>query len=117
MIYNQSNLRLYEMANLSKIDSGLPNDIWIDSQGKDRVTGHSTPRIKVKVSSGNLVPVSISKDPKILIDCDKKDQSEVKKVIPFLRSAYEILIKHWNHQYTDYQALGQLIKLAKSNSY
>ena len=38
---------LFEMANVSKKDTKLPYDIWIDSKGKNRNTKQNYPRLKV----------------------------------------------------------------------
>lgn len=57
---------LMEMTNVSTEDTGLPYSIWIDSAGKDR-RSHNDLRIKVKVD-GKFIPVSISKNPEILVE-------------------------------------------------
>ena len=95
---------LYEMANVSREDTNLPYDIWIDSKGKERNVPHSTPRVKVEVD-GELIPVSISDNPQILVD---------KKIIRFSRVARwiikykEVLISHWNKEISDRTALNRL---------
>ena len=38
---------LFEMTNVSKKDTKLPYDIWIDSKGKNRNTKQNYPRLKV----------------------------------------------------------------------
>ena len=52
------------MANVSKDDTDLPYDLWIDSDGKNRKAGHNSPRLKVDVD-GDIIPVSIINDPQI----------------------------------------------------
>lgn len=76
----------YEMANVSKEDTGLPYDLWIDSIGVDRKGKHSSPRLKVQVN-GKLIPVLISENPDIPDSLKRKGikdfphLSEVKKYI------------------------------------
>ena len=57
---------LTEMANLSSDRTGLPYDIWLDSSGNGRNTSHNLPRLKIDIE-GDKIPVSISKEPKILV--------------------------------------------------
>ena len=95
---------LMEMANVSTQDTGLPYSIWIDSAGKDRKTSHNDPRIKVRVN-GEFIPVSISKNPEILVE-RKFDHSA--EVLKWVRKYYDVLIKHWNKELTDKQALNLL---------
>lgn len=120
MIVNErrSYQRLDEMASMSRRESGLQCDVWIDSKGAGRNVQHNLPRLKLKTTSDHYIPVSISKDPEILTSqITKKDRIEVHRMIPFLKDAEDILMKHWNQEYSDYKALGELIKLAKSKSY
>lgn len=95
---------LMEMANVSTQDTGLPYSIWIDSAGKDRKTSHNDPHIKVKVD-GKFIPVSISKNPQILARRNFEHSSEVLK---WVCKYYDVLIKHWNKEFTDKQALNLL---------
>lgn len=96
----------FEMANVSKEDTGLPYDIWIDSNGKDRKIGHNSPRIKVDVE-GDRIPVSISNDPKILVSKEIPKFSIIKRyIIKYL----DVFLKHWNKEITDRQALNLLNK-------
>ena len=67
---------LFEMANVSKKDTKLPYDIWIDSEGKNRNIAPNYPRLKVDCN-GDRIPVSISENPEILV---KKRISEFPKV-------------------------------------
>lgn len=97
---------LCEMANVSKEDTGLPYDLWIDSEGKDRKTQHSMPRLKVDVN-GDRIPVSIEQNPKILADKEIPKFARVKK---YIQKYYNVFIKHWNKELTDKQALNLLNK-------
>lgn len=40
--------QIYEMANLTRRNSGQPFDIWVDSSGDNRNTKHNNIRIKAK---------------------------------------------------------------------
>lgn len=95
---------MIEMANVSKNDTGLDYDLWIYSAGIDKKTKHNEPRIKVDVN-GNRIPVSISSNPKILTSDKIKGFNKIKDYI----IKYEnVLLKHWNKEYTDKQALLKL---------
>lgn len=100
------NHRYDEMANVSKNDTELHYDIWIDSMGRDRLVRHDTPRIKVKVDR-RTVSISISKEPKILAGKDFPHSTEVFR---WISKYYEILMKHWNKEITDKEALNLLGK-------
>lgn len=95
---------LYEMANVSKQDTKLPYDLWIDSEGKNRKSSHHIPRLKVDVGD-DRIPVSISDNPSILVDKKIKKFSEVSKYIVKYK---DILVKHWNKEITDREALNEL---------
>lgn len=96
---------LYEMATVSKTDTKLPYDLWIDSVGRDRQTEHNLPRIKVDVD-GDRIPVSISDDPEILIANKSIPKfSEIKK---YIKKYKDVFIRHWNKEISDRQALNEL---------
>ena len=103
MTINKSN-ELFEMANVSKKDTKLPYDIWIDSKGKSRNTKQNYPRLKVDYD-GDRIPVSISDDPKILV---KKKIPEFSKIKSWIKKYSIVLLKHWNKEITDKEALNQL---------
>lgn len=94
----------YEMANFSKIDSGLPYDIWVGFAGSHRNSKHHSPRIKIDVD-GSLIPVSISKNPKVLIN---KEIPKFKIIKDYISNNYDLFIKHWDNEITDKQLLVQL---------
>lgn len=96
-----------EMANVSKKDTGLPYNIWIDSRGSLRKNKHYTPRIKVEVND-EMIPVSISESPEILVD---KKIPKFRTVKRYIIKYYPVFMKHWNKEYTDKQALNLLDKL------
>ena len=103
MIINKSN-ELFEMANVSKKDTKLPYDIWIDSEGKNGNTKQNYPRLKVDYN-GVRIPVSISEDPKILV---KKKIPEFPKIKAWIMKYSVVLLQHWNKEITDKEALNQL---------
>lgn len=58
---------LMEMANISREDTKLPYEVWIDSSGVKRVNEHTfSPRIKIQVPGiKEWIPITISDDPEI----------------------------------------------------
>ena len=95
---------LFDMANVSKKDTKLPYDIWIDSEGKNRNTKQNYPQLKVDYN-GDRIPVSISEDPKILV---KKKIPEFSKIKSWIKKYSIVLLQHWNKEITDKEALNQL---------
>ena len=98
---------LFEMANLTKADSGLDYDIWIDSVGNLRKGSHNEPRLKVDVDNDRIPVLIDEKEPKILVNKKIKGFNKIKK---WIIQNYDILIKHWNKELTDRQALNALSK-------
>ena len=103
MINNKSN-ELFEMANVSKKDTKLPYDLWIDSEGKNGNTKQNYPRLIVDYN-GDRIPVSISDDPKILV---KKEIPKFPKIKFWIRKYSKVLLQHWNKEITDREALNRL---------
>lgn len=102
---------IFEMATLSKVKSGLPYDVWIDSTGKDRKVSHSLPRIKVDIGDGKRVPVSIDKvNPKNLSRNPKTEIPKFSVISKWVIKHYDTLLKHWNHEIDDEDALHMLRK-------
>ena len=94
----------WKMANVSKKDTKLPYDIWIDSEGKNGKTKQNYPRLKVDYN-GDRIPVSISEDPEILV---KKKIPEFSIIKSWIRKYSIVLLQHWNKEITDREALNQL---------
>lgn len=106
----------YEMANVSKDDTGLPYNIWIDSLGKDRQNKHNSPRIKVDVN-GKLIPVTIGDNPDIPESVKKtgtKDFACIAEVKKYIRAYKDVFLAHYNRQITDRQALNLLVDISKA---
>ena len=103
MLINTSD-ESFEMANVSKKDTKLPYDIWINSEGKNSNTEPGFPRLKVDCN-GERIPVSISENPEIL---EKRTISEFPKVSSWIKKYLAVLLQHWNKEITDREALNQL---------
>lgn len=97
---------LYEMANVSKQDTGLPYDIWVDSAGKDRRVSHG-PRIKVAVNgkSRRMPEISISDNPELKAG---RPFEGMNVVIKWVQKYKDVLLKHYNKELTDKQLLNLL---------
>ena len=102
---------LFEMAQVSKDDTGLPYDLWIDGMGKDRNNTHNTPRIKVRVKD-KLIPMTIDKDNPDIPESVKKMGTTtfkgISKIRKYIKEYYSVFMKHWNREITDKQALNML---------
>lgn len=106
LLLESDNKHIDEMANVDKQDTGLPYSIWIDSEGRDRVVPYSTPRLKVDVD-GERIPVSISDAPKILVD---KNIPQFTEIASWIVKYKKVLLKHWNKELSDRQTLNMLGK-------
>ena len=95
---------LFEMAKVSKKDTKLPYDLWIDSMGKSRNTPHSIPRIKVEVD-GDRIPISIEICPKVLVNKTFPHSAEIFR---YVKKYLQVFLKHWNNEITDREALNML---------
>ncbi len=95
---------MQEMAIVSKKDTKLPYDIWIDSEGKNRKTKQNYPRLIIDCN-GNRIPVSISENPEILV---KKNIYDFPKINSWIKKYLAVLLQHWNREITDREALNQL---------
>lgn len=103
MIILEENI-LFEMAQVSKKDTKLPYNLWIDSVGKGRNVPHNTPRLKVDVD-GDLIPVSIQETPEILVNKTFPYSAEIFK---YVKKYLQVFLKHWNNEITDKEALNIL---------
>ena len=105
---------IYEMANYDTRDSGLPYNIWFDEGHSLRKGKHKTPRVKVQVGD-NLIPVSVSTQPEILLKGHLLSEAERvfsgsdrKKVFDFITKNYGVIISHWNGEITTKAMLNAL---------
>ena len=110
---NLNNLKdLYVMANFDIKDSGLPYNIWFDEAQHFRKGKHNTPRVKVQVND-NLIPVSISTKPKILLKGSSLSEAEKEfhgknEIFEFISKNYGLIISHWNGEITTKTLLNSL---------
>lgn len=102
------NQSLFEMANLSTDETDLPVVVWISIKPDEN---HKIPRIKfsntesTKMTTDNLVPISISDNPKILskntvLNIHTKKLNKVKEWIIKNKLA---LLQVWNGEITPTQ--------------
>jgi hypothetical protein len=93
--------RLFEMANLRQVETGLPMIIWADV---DRKGSHNQPRLKVstshatRVGDDELVSVSIEDSPKIL-QKNKQDvlsSADMQALSEYIRLNKAALLGYWN---------------------
>lgn len=104
----------YEMANVSKDDTGLPYDFWIDSLG-DKRKSHG-PRIKVRVDSKEI-PVTISDNPDIPESVRKtgvNDFPHLAEIKKYIKAYKNILMAHYHHKISDREALNLLLGFDKA---
>lgn len=82
--------KFYEMANLTKEDTGLPYIIWITpSSGKEKHWA------RIKVSYKNeLIPVSISDDPKIAVKGKQLPKFSI--IRKFIIDNKDLLLEYWS---------------------
>ena len=98
----------FEMAVLTKQDSNLPYDIWLDSLGKERNVFHNKPKVKIGVNH-KRIPVSISNSPEILVAISRYPKiKHLNTMLQFISEHSDILLKHWNKEYDDRQILNIL---------
>lgn len=100
---------LYEMASVSKTDTGLPYSLWLDSAGTSRNTQHNEIRIKVDVN-GDRIPVIVDKVNPYIPASVNKTIPEFSVIKDYIIKYYDVFVKHWKGELTDRQALNQLNK-------
>lgn len=104
----------FEMAKLSKNDSKLKYDIWLDSAGSNRKVPHNKPRVKLLVD-GIMIPISISKNPEFLIDVSKyKKIKDIDTIFNFISKFEDVLLMHWNEEITDRQVLNIIYDVVRN---
>lgn len=92
---------VYGMTKILPTESNLDYEIWLDPTGVGRNTKHNKPRLKVLVD-GNRIPVSISKNPRILINKEFKGSG---RVLKWISENFDILMRHWNQTIGDKEVL------------
>jgi len=84
----------FEMANLTKSDTGLNYKIWIQTQtGKEKHWA----RIKVEVNN-EFIPISISSNPEIMIKSKKDiiDSKDLNQIKIWIIKNEQVLLDYWN---------------------
>lgn len=102
---------LFEMAKVSKDDSGLKHELWLDNAGSLRINTHNKPRLKIRANN-NLIPIIIDNvSPTIPNKVDKKQIKEIedlKEIKQYIIDNYSILMYYWEQQISDKQVLNML---------
>lgn len=110
------NSAAFKMANVSKDDTGLPYDLWIDSAGDSR-RKHG-PRVKVQVNS-TFIPLIISDNPDIPKSAKKNGVSDfphLAEIQKYIRAYKEILLAHYRKQLSDKNTLLLLETIEKADT-
>jgi len=111
-----SNNVAFEMANVSKDDTGLPYDLWIDSAGDSR--RRHGPRVKVQVNN-TFIPLIISDNPDIPKSVKKNGVSDfpyLAEIQKYIRAYKEILLAHYRKQLSDKNTLLLLETIEKADT-
>lgn len=94
---------LFEMANATAEDTGLPMNIWLAAKAPMQ---HNTPMLKFQnnysknIQNDNLVPISISEEPEIL-KFDKPVLIKAKDITilkSWIKKNLKTLLAHWNNE-------------------
>ena len=102
---------LLGMANISQNTTGLDVIIWVQTNNTQSTGKHNLPRIKfqnntaAKIQINELIPISISDNPKILLknnDLDKIkiSQTQINGIKQWIMKNKEILIDYWEEKIT-----------------
>lgn len=104
---------LFEMANMTPQETGLPYKIWFDSGSSARNLPHSIPRVKIQYE-GSWIPITISDSPEIPTSVLKnsriKDVPKIQEVKDFIIKYKDILLKHWQGEFSDFQLMSAIVK-------
>lgn len=102
---------LLEMATISQSTTGLDVIIWVQTNNTQSTGKHNLPRIKfqnntaTKIQINELIPISISDDPKILLKNNdlnkiKISQTQINGIKQWIMKNKEILIDYWEEKIT-----------------
>ena len=102
---------LLEMATISQNTTGLDVIIWVQTNNTQSTGKHNLPRIKfqnntaTKIQINELIPISISDDPKILLKNNdlnkiKISQTQINGIKQWIMKNKEILIDYWEEKIT-----------------
>ena len=112
---------LLEMANISQNTTGLDVIIWVQTNNTQSTGKHNLPRIKfqnnteTKVQIHELIPISISANPKILLNNNdlnkiKISQAQINGLKQWIVKNKEILIDYWEENITTDELFQKLKK-------
>lgn len=112
---------LLEMANISQSTTGLDVIIWVQTNNTQSTGKHNLPRIKfqnntaTKIQINELIPISISDDPKILLKNNdlnkiKISQTQINGIKQWIIKNKEILIDYWEEKITTDELFQKLKK-------
>ena len=112
---------LLEMANISQSTTGLDVIIWVQTNNTQSTGKHNLPRIKfqnntaTKIQINELIPISISDDPKILLKNNvlnkiKISQTKINGIKQWIMKNKEILIDYWEEKITTDELFQKLKK-------
>ncbi|MBO7228359.1 MAG: hypothetical protein J6V18_01590 [Bacteroidales bacterium] len=112
---------LLEMANISQSTTGLDVIIWVQTNNTQSTGKHNLPRIKfqnntaTKIQINELIPISISDDPKILLKNNdlnkiKISQTQINGIKQWIMKNKEILIDYWEEKITTDELFQKLKK-------
>ena len=102
---------LLGMATISQNTTGLDVIIWVQTNNTQSTGKHNLPRIKfqnntaTKIQINELIPISISDDPKILLKNNdlnkiKISQTQINGIKQWTMKNKEILIDYWEEKIT-----------------
>lgn len=107
------------MSNLSKKRTGLDMIVWISSCHRP-LNKYEIPRLKFqdnvsdKIDKTDLIPISISDNPTILIKSKqiKTSTESIQKLASWIKKNKNVLLRHWNDPtYTSDEVIDDLQKL------
>ena len=112
---------LLEMATISQNTTGLDVIIWVQTNNTQSTGKHNLPRIKfqnntvTKIQINELIPISISDDPKILLKNNdlnkiKISQTQINGIKQWIMKNKEILIDYWEEKITTDELFQKLKK-------
>lgn len=102
---------LSEMANVARIDSGLPFPVWIEYNGASRQVEHNLPRLKVEIDKNRIPYLIDNESPRFLVDVSNIKgikSRDIGILNKWIIDNYKTLIDHYNGLITDKEALNTL---------
>ena len=119
--YNDQFEDLSEMANVTKMDSGLPFAVWIDFNGVRRKVRHNSPRIKIEIDNARIPYLIDNSNPDFLVNEQFKKKllkhipaKKLKLLNDWIFLNYDTLMQHWNGEISDKMALNALKSIETS---